>query len=226
MTRLVRFSQELRDAAKPIWDKIFSHPFLVEMSEGRLPIRKFQFFLQQDYAYLGDFCRFLGMAVSKSETLEEIRWFTNVLRVELTEEMGMERKLASMTGLPEKELVSAEPTPTTRAYTSYLLKVGAIGTLGEIMTVMSPCPLTYIEIGGRMMPSKSLDKQPVYRTWCSFYGSKEARAFAEELDGLLDQYGSRASEGERERMVAHYLTASKYEYMFWDMAYKLESWMV
>ena len=53
------FHQTLQTAARPIWDAIFTHPFIQEVGAGTLDRARFLFFVRQDYLYLQDFARAL-----------------------------------------------------------------------------------------------------------------------------------------------------------------------
>ena len=41
---------------------------------------------------------------------------------------------------------------------------------------------------------------------------------------MLDQAASTAGPAERERMRAHFLMGTRYEYLFWDMSWNMEEW--
>jgi thiaminase (transcriptional activator TenA) len=43
---------------------------------------------------------------------------------------------------------------------------------------------------------------------------------------LMDKLGAAAKSSERKRMADHFILSSRYEYVFWEQAYKLESWPV
>ena len=69
------FTEQLRAEAKPIWDRIFAHPFLSQIKDGTLPLEKFRYYLAQDYLYLEGFARCVAMAMAKSpdsQTLEDL----------------------------------------------------------------------------------------------------------------------------------------------------------
>jgi thiaminase/transcriptional activator TenA len=83
-----------------------------------------------------------------------------------------------------------------------------------------------VEMGRRMVKSKGLDKEPVYKEWCSFYASPEAEEAEQQFIELLDTLAEKATREERDRMKRHFMTASRYEYMFWDMAYRQEAWPI
>jgi len=196
------------------------------MSEGRLPIEKFKFYLKQDHMFLGEFCKFLAMAVVKSRTIEQMRWFSDLLNATLTGEMEMQKNLAKSLAMSEQDLSSSGPAPTMKAYTSYLLRVASTGSLGEVLAAMSPCPCSYLELAEKLLSSEGLEKQSAFKEWCSFYASEESRKIVEHLVDLLDRVADEASAEEKELMREHFLVTSRYEYLFWDMAYKMESWPI
>ena len=43
---------------------------------------------------------------------------------------------------------------------------------------------------------------------------------------VVDRFGSQAGDTSREAMRRAFLTSSRYEYLFWDMAYRREQWPV
>lgn len=217
---LERFSKALRKEADPIWRRILVHPFLVETARGTLPLSKFQYYLKQDHAYLFDFTRFLGLAASRCETMEQIRFFSEVLSAEFSFEIEMQRALARKVGLSPGELTSAKMAPTTKAYTSFLLKVAATEGVGEILAAMSPCPLTYVEIAERNVPDEAGRASP-YADWLAAYRSKEAVEVCERIREMLDEVGEAATASQRTRMLQNFLDASRYEYLFWEMAYQM-----
>ena len=38
-------SQRLREAARPIWDRCLTHPFVTGIGDGTLPVEQFQYFM-------------------------------------------------------------------------------------------------------------------------------------------------------------------------------------
>ena len=219
-----KFYRILKREVEPIWEKIHGHPFIVEMSKGQLPTSKFKFYLKQDHMFLREFCRFLAMVIVKSRTIEQMKWFSDLLNATLTGEMEMQKKLAKSLGISEQDLSSSEPAPAMKAYTSYLLKVASTGSLGEVLAVMSPCPCSYLELAEKLLSREGLEKQPAFKEWRNFYASEESRKIVKHLINLLDSVAEEASAKEKELMREHFLIASRYEYLFWDMAYKMESW--
>jgi thiaminase/transcriptional activator TenA len=222
---LEKYSSFLRREANPIWERILVHPFLTEMAKGTLPLNKFQYYLKQDHSYLFDYSRFLGLAASRCETLEQVFFFSEILSSEFHFEIEMQRTLANKVGLNPMELAATKMAPTTKAYTSFLLKVAATEGIGEIVAAMSPCPLTYAEIGETMI-LKDAEKVPAYACWLASYRSKEALEVCIGIRQMIDSLGASATISQRQRMLQNFLDASRYEYLFWDMAYNMEQWPI
>jgi thiaminase/transcriptional activator TenA len=220
------FLTRLLDDAATIWAKIFAHPFLAELAEGTLPLDKFRFYLQQDHAYLQGFCRFLGAAVAKAETLDQMHWLSDLLAAEFTFEVAMQRALAPRVGLHPDALARAEPAPTTTAYTAFLVSVAATGSIREIVAAMAPCLLSYVAIGARLADRVAACPVDAYRDWCAAYTGDTARRLADDLTARVNALGAVASADDREKMARYFRTASRFEYLFWEMAYKMERWPV
>ena len=130
------FSETLRREAAPIWDKIFTHPFLREVQAGTLPTEKFRGYIVQDYHYLEGFGRTVAVALSKAPDTSAMR-----------------------------RLARRVTTPIER---------------------------------------------PLHA----------------EMFELVDRFGAEAGESVREAMRRAFLTSSRYEYLFWTMAYNEERWPV
>lgn len=217
------FSDILRKEASPIWERIFGHPFLVELAEGRLPLDKFRFYIEQDFAYLVDFSRCLGLAAAKAEDLDTMKALASLLEASLTVEIEMLEKLCEKIGVSPSKLREAVPAPSNTAYVKHLLHVAYSGTVGEIMAAMLPCMWSYQEIGERL---KGRLEHPVYREWGATYWSEEYTELVNWFRQLTDKSASESGEAIKEKMRRHFILSSRYEYMFWDMAYKKEGWPI
>jgi len=67
------FSDQLRNENQVIWGAIMKHPFVTELGAGTLPLDKFTYYIKQDYQYLVDFARCIGLAASKAKDVDEMR---------------------------------------------------------------------------------------------------------------------------------------------------------
>ena len=220
------YSENLRDEARPIWEKIMAHSYLVEMGKGKLPLDNFRYYVKQDYAYLIDFARCLGLAAAKADDKETMSTLASFVNSSLTIEVMMLEGLGERLGIPLDQLRETEQAPTTKAYTRHLLYVAHSGTIGEVMAAMLPCMWTYQEIGERIGVSPSIGKQPIYKEWCDAYRSQSYIDLVDWYRNLTDRSAAEAGTSVRERMRGHFNLSSRYEYMFWDMAYRRETWPI
>jgi thiaminase (transcriptional activator TenA) len=218
------FHEILKDAAQPIWKAILAHPFLKELGDGTLPHDRFLYFIRQDYLYLFEFARVLCVGGSKAEDLDTLEMFAkhaaNTVAVERVMHTGFIQRL----GLQADQLLDSERTPTTQAYTRHLLAVAREGTLGEIVAAVLPCYWIYLEVGRHLMTYQPAD--PIYRDWIKAYGAETFAALVQQQLDLVDGLGTRAPAHESRHMTEHFIQSSRYEYLFWDDAYRLVAWPV
>jgi thiaminase/transcriptional activator TenA len=214
------FSDQLRAEAKPIWDKIFAHPFLREIKDGTLPLEKFRYYLTQDYLYLEGFARTVAMALAKapdSDTLEELSH-----RVLTPVERPLHHKLMEEARVTLDDISRIGQSPTNTAYVNHMLKTAALHGLGPTAAVLLPCPWTYHELKNGVGASE----HPLYSQWSAFYVAGLLQNSVDAWRSFVDRMGQRAGQEEREAMRYAFLTSCRYEYMFWDMAYRQEQWPV
>ncbi len=150
-----RQSQSMRQA-------ILTHPFVTGVGDGTLPVEKFKYYVAQDYVYLIDFSRVLALASARAPRLEDMSWFAGLLDETLNVEMALHRSYCEEFGISSEELEATPASPTTIAYTSFLLKTAHQGSFGELVASLLPCQWGYWEIGDHLS-KRGLPKQaPVY----------------------------------------------------------------
>ncbi len=209
----------LRSQVATLWDRIFAHPFLRDLAGGVLPRERFAFFLAQDYYYLEAFGRALAIGLAKAPTTQMRRTIVAGLTVPL--ERPHHRHLAERIGLSIDRLEAADPAPTTLGYANFLLSTACLGSFAELTAALLPCTWTYEEIGTRLLPRVA---DPVYQEWAGFYVSVAYRDRVRARIGQINELYASASATERRLMLQACVTASRYEYLFWQMAYEMETW--
>ena len=219
-----RFSTRLRDAADPIWRKILAHPFLLEMRAGTLPRESFRYYVQQDYAYLLAFVRCLGLAVAKEP--ERMRELSGALHTSITTEVDQLERLGASLGLSPDALRTVTPAPTTFAYTRHLFYIAYAGTVGELMAALLPCMWTYQDIGELLSASEAEQPPAIYRTWWDTYTLPAYQQLVAWYREIVDQHAETAGPRHQDAMQHHFLVSCRYEYLFWEMAYRHEAWPI
>ena len=220
------FSDEVERRAEPIRRAILAHPFLTGIGDGSLDVEKFKFYVRQDYLYLVEYSRVLALASARAPDLDTQGWFARLLHETLNTEMELHRSYCARFGISARELEETQAAPTTVAYTNFLLKVAHQGTYPELAASFLPCQWGYWEIGDHLHRRGEPDQAPLYAEWIGMYISPEYKALADWARSLADGLAQGADAREVARMEQAYLTSLRYEYLFWDMAYKMEEWPV
>jgi thiaminase (transcriptional activator TenA) len=220
-----KFSAQLRLKADRIWRQVLVHPFLDELRAGTLPMDRFVYFVLQDYRYLLDFAQVLCLGGAKSPDLKTLEIFTRHALIAVEVERSFHAAFGRSLGLSQRQLDATPKGPTTEAYTRHLQAVARGGSLGEIVAALLPCYWIYGEVGRKLY--KNRPKNPkIYRQWIETYASDDYWKPVREQIRLMDQLGATAKGDERSLMVSHFLLSSRYEFLFWDQAYRLEQWPV
>ena len=214
------FSEQLRRDARQIWETIFSHPFIGELESGSLPLEKFRYYLIQDFHYLEGFGRTVSIALSKAPDTETLRSLS--LRVSTPVERPLHGKLFKLLDIDEEEAAKVGPAPTNYAYVNHMLATAAVGGVGEAAAALLPCPWTYHELGSRL----TAPDHPVFRSWVDEYSSGLLEKSTAAWRELVDRFGAEGGPAVRESMRRAFLLSSRYEYLFWTMAYNQEEWPV
>jgi thiaminase/transcriptional activator TenA len=218
-------SDQLKRRAGPIWRAIFAHPFLQELQAGTLPMDRFIYFILQDYRYLLDFAQVLCLGGAKSPELKTLEIFTRHALIAMEVERTFHASFGKGLGLSQSQLDQTAKAPVTEAYTRHLQAVARGGSLAEIVAAVLPCYWIYGEVGKRLYRSRPR-RPKIYREWIETYASESYWKPVREQIRLIDELGKRASVEEKKRMLDYFLLSSRYEFLFWDQAYRLEEWPV
>lgn len=219
------FTKDLEVVADPIWDAILDHPMVVELGEGTLDEEPFQYWVRQDYRYLVDYARLLAYGTARAPTLDQMGTFADLLSATIYEEMDLHRAYAADFGISEAELEATDPSPTTRAYTDFLVRVAATGTFGELVSSLLPCMWGF-NVTGQRLERLGVPDDDRYATWIETYADEEFTELTEWTKSLMDAVAEDATVEDRQRYRTLFQTSARYEYRFWDAAWRQEEWSV
>jgi thiaminase/transcriptional activator TenA len=220
----MRFTEYLRQQTADLRQQVLQHPFVTGIGDGGLPLEAFRFYMCQDYVFLVDYSRVLALAAAKAGDLETMGRFAELLHETLNTEMDLHRGFAAKFGISPGELESTQAAPGTRAYTQHLLATAYSGDLADIAAAILPCMWDYSDIGQNLAAQGAPSPQPLYDEWIQIYAAPEFGALATWLRGLLDRLGSDAAPDRQVRLSRLFADSCRYEYLFWDMAYRQETW--
>jgi thiaminase/transcriptional activator TenA len=220
----MKFSQRLVEKVVPLWQKNHVHPFVQGIGDGSLEKEKFRFYMIQDYLFLIDYAKLFAIGAVKAKDLVTMGKFAALLDATINEEMELHRQYANRFGISLNELEAAKPSPTTLAYTHYMLHVSQNGTLAELVSSLLPCMWSYWEIGKALNEREGADEHEFYGEWIKMYASDDFGKLALWCIDLLDELAEGKSESELDTLEEIFLNTTRFEYMFWEMSYNEAMW--
>jgi thiaminase/transcriptional activator TenA len=220
-----RFTDRLRRVAEPVWQAQHEHPFVRGIGDGTVPVEPFMHWVRQDYLFLIEYCRLFALAAARSPDLETLARFADLLQTTAHTEMSLHRAYAAEFGISGAELERETMAPTTRAYTDFLLRVAALADFAEMTAALLPCMWGFSEIG-QALAARGVPAEPRCAKWVEMYADPEFAALAEWCRALVDRLAAEAGPEGRRRMESAFLTSSRHELAFWEMAWRLERWTV
>lgn len=213
------FTDELWEEIAPIKKAIDQGQFVRGLGDGSLSQDKFNYYMVQDALYLAAYAKALaGLATFAHDPDDLVFWAeasANSIKVE--------RELhASHVDV----MAAATPSPTCRAYSDFLAAQLASGEYGIVAAAVLPCFWIYQVVGTELLDTAGdLEKHP-YGDWIGMYANP---VFAEEtkiVRGIVDRAAEGVLELQRQRMRDAFVQASRYEWMFWDAAWRMETWPI
>jgi thiaminase (transcriptional activator TenA) len=219
------FSEELRHQAKRIWSAIEAHSFLRELQMGKLPMSRFNYFILQDYLYLLDFAQVLCLGGAKAPDLETLEIFSRHALTAVEVERSFHARYSRSLGFSQTQLDRAPKGPVTEAYTRHLQAVARGGSLGEIVAAVLPCYWIYGVVGKKLYARRP-QKPKIYREWIETYAGEGYWKLVREQVRLIDRLGAAANAAEKKHLRSHFMLSSRYEYLFFEQAYREERWPV
>lgn len=217
----MKITENLRKDANPVWRKIVEHPFVVELYEGELPIKKFKFYILQDYHYLITAMKNFGIIVSKAPSVESMKEVIEILQLEAQSEFEGYKEFLGRLGHTIQEASEMEPIPASVSYSSFLLSTSSLNTYAEAITAVLPCFWSYAEIAAHHRDKLKRNENELYKEWAGVYYTEDYLHVVEKIKTLVNEAGK---ENSYEKLKTVFLTASRYEFMFWDAVYRRTEW--
>ena len=196
----MKVSERLYSKVKDIWESYNLHPFVQGIANGNLPIDKFQFYMIQDHLYLLQYAKVFALGLIKATHQAYLK------------QLGITREMID----------SAKMSLVNESYTNYMISIGFKEGLAEIAVAVLACSWSYKLIGEYVASVPNSKDNEFYRPWIDTYTSEE---YIKENDMTIDLVNSLTenyTEEQLENLEKIIVNCSRYEYMFWDMAWNKE----
>lgn len=213
------FCDRLWTQIAPLRKAIGEHPFVRALGDGTLPPEIFVGYLAQDALYLGQYSRVLAGLATMADNPDDALFWAKGAR----ESIEVERQMHAS---HVDDLTAAELSPSGRAYTSYLLSLLAGGDYANAATGVLPCYWVYQDVGEELLAAAgSLEGHP-FADWIGLYSDVSFADQVEVAKSIVERLGTEANATTQARMITTFVTATRYEWMFWDAAWRQESWPI
>jgi thiaminase/transcriptional activator TenA len=210
--------------AAPIVGAIHGHPFVRELAEGVLSRERFSAYMIQDAVYLRGFARALALGAAQAPDAERILQFSQAAGTAIVVERALHTGFLQQFGIDREVAEAAEPSPTGAAYVNHLLATACTGGFAETVAAALPCFWIYWDVGSRIQAAAAPGNP--YQAWIDTYAGE---TFELAVRGMIEVMEEQAQAAGPERIGAMreaFLRSCRYEWMFWDAAWRLEGWPV
>jgi len=228
------FSEQAWQRTEKLQRALLDHPFNTELAAGTLGRQQFQFYLVQDARYLVGFARALAVAASRASDVVDVAFFAGAAQEAIVVERALHAGYFEQFGMTEARLAAVETAPSCLAYTSYLLATAQSDGYPELIAALLPCFWVYQQVGSDIVAKQTSGTDSTdsgtdsaanpYQAWIDTYADEEFAVAVRACRDAVDRAADAATPSTRERMFAAFQRAGEYEWLFWDSAYRLESW--
>lgn len=208
----------------PLRRAILEHPFLAELAAGTLEGESFRHYIVQDSLYLAEYARVLALAAARAPTAAGRLEFSDGAKVAVQVEEALHQAFFAQFGVTPEVAHAAEATPACLGYTSYLSALAATRSYEELIAGILPCFWVYWEVGCDIKP-RATSPNP-YAAWIDTYAAPSFGEATDRVRALVDEAAENASAVTRDAMATAFRNATRFEWMFWDSAYRREIWPI
>lgn len=218
----MKLTDLLYEDVKPIWDGYLTHPFVTGIGDGTLSIDRFRFFMIQDYLYLYDYAKVFALGVVKAQDHNLMRHFSELVYGTLNGEMAIHKNYMARLGITEEDVAAAAPSLVNTSYTHYMLEIGHNEGILELLAAILSCSWSYQMIGEALNKIPQASEHPFYGEWIQGYTSEAYVSDNQRILDLVNELGADCTEAQLAHLKTIFRNCSRYEAMFWDMAYNKE----
>nr|PZN40934.1 MAG: thiaminase II [Actinomycetota bacterium] len=224
MAGATAFCDEVWARAAKLVRAIHEHPFNTELEAGTLDRDRFAFYIVQDSRYLIAFGKALATASTRATDVDEAAFFAQAAHTALVVERSLHAGYIEEFGLSAADLEGIVTSPTCLGYSSYLQATALAEPYPVLVAALLPCFWVYEDVGSAIFErTRDVEKHP-YRAWINTYADPEFAASVERVKQIADRHAATAEPPVREAMTDAFLRATEYEWLFWDSAYRRETW--
>ncbi len=213
-------TERLLEAARPVWERYYTHPFVLGIRNGDLPREKFRHYVVQDYFYLTEYAKVFAVGLAKARSAETMELFSYFIHAIGHVEQNLHMGYFAEFNLASEDLSKVPVSLANLSYTSYMLRVAYEGGEVDTLVAILACALSYEHIALNMIEAKpDCTDDPFYGAWISQYASQLYHDDNQRLVAVIDRLAADWPEEELERLERIFVACARYELGFWDMGW-------
>ena len=152
-----------------------------------------------------------------------MRVFAGYVAAILGGEMEIHRGYMKRLDISEEDAARVQPSLSNSSYTAYMRAVAAEEGPAEIMAAVLSCALSYEYIAKWIVANyPDADKHEFYGDWVQGYVSESYAADNRKLIAYMERLAEHYTEAQLAHLIDIFVACSRYEGMFWDMAWNEE----
>ena len=205
---------KLKNSCNKDWSEYTDHKFLSDLVSNKLPDKNFKSYLVQDYVFLQQLLKILGLSVYKSNSFEEINRSVNFIKG-IDHEIKLHTSYCKKWKISLNSLSNIKVESANSAYTDHVLSVGKNGNNLDIFSCLAPCIIGYGEIGFKLSKITNWKKSK-YSSWIKMYSSKEYQQIAKDNIGYLDILFKNTKNKNLNKLKSNFKKSTILERNFWE----------
>ncbi|MBJ8341088.1 TenA family protein [Antrihabitans sp. NCIMB 15449] len=224
---MARFTDRVWDETKQLRAAIDELEFLRRLGDGTLPLDVFRTYIEQDAIYLAGYAKALALLAARAPDPVTAAFWAQAAATSATVELSLHEGLLSGGTLGAAGELPA-PSIACLGYVSYLIATAATEPYAVAAAAVLPCFWIYAEVGRDLAASAqgvlAADPGHPYAQWVTTYDNQDFHDEVAKARELVDAAADAASDAERDAMSTAFVTASRYELLFWDTALHPQPW--
>lgn len=220
--RTSEWSGRLWSEITPIYDAILAHPFITGLISGELEVETFRRYLVQDELYIRDYAKAIATLAGKAPSWNATQEFTRHATSAAQYESALHESVVAKLGGRATFAEDAKPSPTSLAYINFIRGHVHGSSFVDGVAAILPCFWIYAEVG--LFLGEQGSQNEAYQSWIDSYQDPAyVNGVLATLD-IMNAIGKELGPADDARARDIFVTGSKYEWLFWDAAYRREEW--
>ena len=220
---LMSFSEQIIKEAQKYLKLQLKKKFLVQIADGTLEKKRFNYWLSVDYPYLMNMAKVISIGKAKSEDDDDYHAMT-IHTKGVEDEMLDHQNHAKKNNLSLKDISNPKSMgPIKYSYTRHQLSSAYSGDIGDLQASLLSCMWSYQNLASAMKKYYVKNNNP-YKKWIEDYAKKKNLDSFKLACKLLDRKSLKYGKHARERMKNIFFISVLHETALWDEYYNMVKW--